>query len=165
MMEYDYEYLNKLLYYCEESPSFLRWRDNGNKHKKDEVAGCLTAERPVVRLDKRLYKISRVVWCLNNGEIDGTLYIDHIDRNSRNNKIDNLRLVSVKINNKNLTVRKTNKFKLSGIYRWKWEKDIYCYQYFVVRWVIEGKVKEKKFSIDKLGRLQLLNWQLILEIQ
>lgn len=58
------------------------------------------------------------------GYIDDNLVIDHIDRNPLNNKIDNLRLVSVKVNQFNRNDRgytlhkKTNKYqskiKLNG---------------------------------------------------
>ena len=54
-----------------------------------------------VRRDGKEYRAHRIIWELFNGPIPETLLIDHIDRNTLNNRIENLRLVSRAQNNWN----------------------------------------------------------------
>lgn len=49
------------------------------------------------------HSLHRQVWIYHNGEIPKGLVIDHIDRDKDNNQIDNLRLVSLSENNKNIS--------------------------------------------------------------
>ena len=53
----------------------------------------------------RLYR-HRVIWYYFNGEIPTGLQIDHIDCNRKNNRLDNLRLVTPKENINNPLTRK-----------------------------------------------------------
>lgn len=65
--------------------------------------------------NKRKYtkKVSRLVWEAFNGCPCG-LTIDHIDRNPSNNKIDNLRCITMEDNFKNRTIYKEkNKYNLT----------------------------------------------------
>jgi len=56
---------------------------------------------------RQLY-IHRIVWILYNGDIlDNSLQVDHIDGDKCNNNIDNLRLVSNRVNNQNKSIHKT----------------------------------------------------------
>jgi hypothetical protein len=47
----------------------------------------------------------RVVWLLHNGEIPEGLWVDHIDRDKLNNRIENLRLVSWAENQRNTSAK------------------------------------------------------------
>jgi hypothetical protein len=55
-------------------------------------------------------------------------YVDHIDNNRSNNRIDNLRWVTTSENNYNMSIKKTNKSGVKGVYwekkRNKWRADI-----------------------------------------
>ena len=58
----------------------------------------------------------RVIMKIITGGYDESLQIDHIDHDRTNNRPENLRLVTLQTNNKNLALRKTNKTGTTGIY-------------------------------------------------
>ena len=49
------------------------------------------------------HSLHRAVWEYHNGKIPNGLVIDHIDRNTNNNQIENLRCVTQSENNKNIS--------------------------------------------------------------
>ncbi len=49
----------------------------------------------------KMYAAHRLIYAWHNGEIGKSLLIDHIDRNKKNNKIENLRAVSASENSQN----------------------------------------------------------------
>lgn len=53
--------------------------------------------------------LHRAVWEYHNGKIPAGMVIDHIDRNPDNNQIENLRLVTMSENNKNVSAETTRK--------------------------------------------------------
>lgn len=93
------------LYYCETSPSGLRWKvTRSNRAKKGSVAGSKDKDGYYqVKLLGKSYKAHRIVWFLHNGEIPAGLEIDHKDRIRDNNKIDNLVLKTHRRNCLNTT--------------------------------------------------------------
>lgn len=101
------EFLEKLEY-DENSASGLVWKVNiynkdGKLHtRKGKVAGCFNRGRWQVGILK-LGSIfcHRIAWALFNGKPDTSMIIDHIDGNSLNNNINNLRLVTPLENNRN----------------------------------------------------------------
>ena len=99
-----------------------------NRKHEGAVAGTITDQgyMSVTVCYKRL-KAHRVVWCLVNG-VWPNGEIDHIDGNTLNNKIENLRVVTHKENMKNQKVRVSNKSGLIGVHwsndRCKWVSSI-----------------------------------------
>lgn len=68
-----------------------------------KVAGC-TKHRlgyPIVNLHKVTYLQHRIIWEMHYGTIPDHLTIDHIDRDRSNNRLSNLRLVDVYLQNSN----------------------------------------------------------------
>lgn len=55
------------------------------------------------------HSLHRAVWEYHNGPIPSGMVIDHIDRNSDNNQIQNLRLVTQSENNRNVSEETTMK--------------------------------------------------------
>lgn len=58
----------------------------------------------------------RVIMKIITGGYDESLQIDHIDHDRTNNRPENLRLVTLQTNNKNLALRKTNNTGTTGVY-------------------------------------------------
>lgn len=144
----------------ETSPSGLRWKVTHNsKSKAGSVAGSInhihrSSYWTVTICGKRKY-IHRIVYEIATGErIPTSMFIDHIDHNGLNNKIDNLRVVSVAVNSRNQRKRISEKLGLSlptgvtfsrrdNVYRAE-VRDLY------------GKQCAKYFSIKKLGNEEAL---------
>ena len=62
---------------------------------RDMKAGGISSSSKYisVKINKKLYLISRLIWKLHTGK-DPMNFLDHIDRNRINNKIENLREVT-----------------------------------------------------------------------
>lgn len=54
-----------------------------------------------LKVGDRYYSMSRMVWVWHHGSIPGDMELDHINRDSQDNRIENLRIVSRSDNNRN----------------------------------------------------------------
>lgn len=66
-------------------------------------------------VDNKLYRAHRVIWALHYGAWPSG-HIDHIDHDTSNNRISNLRIVSRAENNRNASMRRDNKSGVTGVY-------------------------------------------------
>lgn len=64
---------------------------------------------------KALY-VHRVIWQIHHGEIPQGLRIDHINGNRTDNRIENLRTVSITDNNRNAKLQHLNRSGIHGVY-------------------------------------------------
>lgn len=82
--------------YSEEVASLLQWKCNGHRHKAgDEVTPWIDRNGyQVISVLRGKFFVHRVIYEIHHGEIDAGLYVDHIDGDVSNNKIENLRLAS-----------------------------------------------------------------------
>lgn len=94
----------------------LYWLEKGNGRKKDLSVGSKN-DRGYIRVEfnHKAFAVHRLIWTLFNGEIPEKMEIDHINRITDDNRIENLRCVSHKINMRNLNLRKNNKSGMPGI--------------------------------------------------
>lgn len=109
------------LEYSEESPSFLIWKKKFS-HKSTQVnigdiAGSLDFKRNryIVGFGCSTYMAHRIVYFLHNPSMDNRLEIDHIDGNTANNNILNLRMANRSENRCNTKKPKSNSSGLKNI--------------------------------------------------
>jgi hypothetical protein len=154
--------------YDEDSPSCLSYKQDvyskdGKLHtKKDSFAGTKLKNKKgeYVKWQVHIAQIGafsahRVIWAIFYGKPDVSLVIDHIDGNSLNNKIENLRLVTTSINNRNSARREhlCDSTLPNGVF---FEEKINGSKtklnpYFIANWM-EGQINiQKYFSVTKLG--------------
>ncbi len=102
--------------------------DRPPRMKAGDEAGCVRNDgryRTLVLHQKRYYA-HRVIWQLVHGPIADGLCIDHIDGNGLNNRIENLRVVSLATNQRNRVVSRNNTTGVSGVFDHKGGFSVYC---------------------------------------
>jgi hypothetical protein len=141
-----YPNLEQYLEYSIDSPSFLIWKVSVpfTNIQVGDVAGSLDLSRGyyVTTVQGRKYKNHRIIYYLHKKTVSDL--VDHIDGNRLNNHIDNLRIVTTTINNRNLSVRKDSKTGVSGI-------NLLGNRYIAI-YFDNKKKKTKSFCCSKLGQ-------------
>ena len=156
---YDYALLSKYFRVDETSPSGVSWIESPkgrfiNSHagyKAKPPKGRITYWR--VRLGNKGLFAHRIICTLLYGNIPEDRVVDHIDGNGLNNSVDNLRVVPVAINSRNVRLpkdkaEKTEVFGVSKVYQKQKGK---IYEYFRANYKGQNGVCQKQFSIEKLG--------------
>jgi len=116
----------------------LYWKklNSNNQVKIGDEAGCVNTGgyKVVFFLGKRL-RIHRIIYLMFNGFVPKQ--IDHIDGNTLNNKIENLRSASHSENMQNKCIQKNNTSGVKGVF---WEK-------YAKKWRAQIKVDNKKIYL------------------
>jgi len=153
------DYFKKHVYYSPESPTGLRWlndRSNGRnwiRRKAKSIAGSTTPSSCgyyTICFEGKTLLCHRVVWSIVNGPLSSSDFIDHIDGNKYNNCIENLRVVSRTVNNRNAKKRHDNTSGVTGVSLLTNGN----YRYWMASWKEGGKQVSKLFSINKLGDME-----------
>lgn len=111
------ERLRELLDYDPETGVFT-WRVSRRGAKKGCVAGSLSHGYIHIRVDEKPYRAHRLAWLYMHGYFPEN-QIDHINRVRDDNRIINLREVSIQCNARNRGVRSTNTSGVVGVYWYK----------------------------------------------
>jgi hypothetical protein len=144
--------LQSIFYYDEASESGLRWkvdRWSGRGYTrlmaaKDSVAG--TKREGYWKL--RSLMVHRAVYMLaNNVQLSQDVQIDHEDGNGFNNRKNNLRVADHSVQSRNKPKRADNKTGVTGTNI----KRNGNRTYVATTWRVNGKVRNKYFSVDDLG--------------
>ena len=92
--------LKEVLSYISSTGEFI-W-NKSNNGRVGKIAGCLRQDGyTVIEIDHKLYRAHRLVWLYVNGYFP-TKTVDHINGNRSDNRIENLRDVSIRENLNNL---------------------------------------------------------------
>ena len=99
----------------------LYWKVSPSYHIKEGMkAGNMTKRGYVkIRLEKKYYLLHRLIWMWHNGSIPDGFYIDHINGNKADSRIENLRLATKSQNMQNRDKPSNNTSGVKGVCRWK----------------------------------------------
>lgn len=110
----------------------FRWnQDMGNGARKGDVAGCQsTSGYWLLRINGGYWLAHRVAWLITYGDCPVQV-IDHINQNPLDNRIANLRVVTVSENRQNMGKYRNNKSGQKGVHWFaasgKWQAQI-CHE-------------------------------------
>lgn len=145
------------LKYSEDSPTGLVWAVDVYRKPTDTVplrcvgdtAGYIRADgyAGITIIGLGQFMCHRLIWEMTNGEIPEGLYLDHIDGNRLNNKINNMRLVKWEINVRNAKMPCTNTSGVTGVSY----DDKGLRQYWKAKWSVNNSSITKSFCINILG--------------
>lgn len=164
VIDLDFNAFDSLYYLDSTSPSGLRWKQAGGRgpytHKKGDVAGSFMKSTGywTVVLNKRRILSHRVVYLLSNKSISSDYYIDHIDGDTSNNNIENLRQVSPSENARNKTNKKKNNLP-PNMYiaknTWNGSKTKQENRLVFKYTDISGKSRQKSVGLSRFNSLEM----------
>lgn len=106
---------NSLFTYCQ-STGRLYWKVSRGCIKEGTLVKSINDHGySRVMINKVSYRTHRIIWEMHKGTIPSGMFIDHIDGNFTNNRIENLRLVSREGNAMNMPVRSDSKTGITGV--------------------------------------------------
>lgn len=117
----DYEELSKYFYYDESSPTGLSRCSQTNEHTRLKLysgTGLVTNKAGYYQVEfkGKTYQVHRLICLLFGYDLsDKTRVVDHIDGDTTNNKIENLRVTTRSVNQRNTKLNKRNKTGMSGV--------------------------------------------------
>lgn len=106
------EVLNHLFRYDSES-GLLYWRNHTRNGRPDKIAGGINHGYWKVMISGLSYYSSRVIWKMINGS--DPVFIDHINGDKSDNRLENLRNVDHIVNMKNKSLYVNNKSGFPGV--------------------------------------------------
>lgn len=106
---------NKFHFLFEYRDGHLYWRQSKGRAKAGSKAGYINKflGREYVRVEGKRYFTHRIVFAMFHGELPE--YVDHIDNNPLNNKIENLRKVDASQSQWNTRKQKNNTSGMKGV--------------------------------------------------
>lgn len=107
----------------------------------------------VVQIDenhRHHFKIHRIIKCLVGEKVNGFV-IDHINGDSSDNTLSNLRITTQTINSRNRDMHPSSRFGMAGIGFIDDKKGNY---YFSSNYSVDGKKHSMCFAVKKLGLME-----------
>lgn len=113
----------------------LHWKVKRPHREPGDVAGTKSPTAYRVDIKDRHYMLHRVIWVMHFGAIPDGLFIDHINGDPYDNRLENLRLVTNRLNMMNRKLSRTNTSGAMGVVKVgkKWRAQL---KVFGVRHII-----------------------------
>lgn len=135
------DYVKQLLEYRD---GVLYWKVSRGKAKVGAKTGYLNQIGYFqTQVNGKLYLNHRLIFLMHHGYLPQ--YLDHIDGNTLNNKIENLRAATLTQNQYNRKLNKNNSSGVKGVW---WRKDI-------KKWRVSFKINGKEKSFGSYDDLEL----------
>jgi len=114
------EYLKNNFKYCQEKGALIRIKKTSNRVKIGDIAGSNSNGYISISIYGIHRMAHRLIWLYIYGEWPSG-QIDHINHNTIDNRIENLRIVTNRENGLNHSLGKRNKSGFTGVF---WRKEI-----------------------------------------
>lgn len=111
------EEINKFFTYNPNTGIIINKINRGVAKKGDQAGSVDSKGYLRIRRKQKFYSMHRIAWVLHYGDWPKG-QIDHINGNRQDNRIKNLRVVTQKINNRNIQLSSRNRTGIFGV-RWK----------------------------------------------
>lgn len=107
----------KMRDYFDYRDGYLYWKSKVNSWTPvGKRAGTIRPDGYLdISINRKKHLAHVLIWVWHNGDIPDDMFIDHIDCNRLNNKIENLRLCTRSQNNQNALIRKDNSSGIKGV--------------------------------------------------
>lgn len=141
--------LLNLLDYDEKSPTFLSWNTE-RKYVKTNIVGKVYKPNKYYNI-KYMYHTfmnHRLIYEIFYGEIPVGFYVDHIDGDTFNNSIQNLRMCSASENGMNSKISKNNMSGVKGL-RWCKRDEL---------WYARVRLNKKYYTFSSKSKEESLMW-------
>lgn len=128
----------------------------GKGHKTVKHMDCMVGQqvfrdgKPIawyLKYKKKYQAVHRIIYEIFHGEIHEGLFIDHINGDPFDNRIENLRMVPPALNSRNRRKSKNNSSGCTGVHF----ETCRGYGYYIAGWEENGKHKKKAFSVFQFG--------------
>lgn len=163
------DWIKERFYYDPTSPSGVRYKQSTKKSKKGDPVGYIVVygKKPYYKINvmnqpenqQRMCSAHHLVQILNDVDINDDLVTDHVDCNSLNNNIENLRRVTSSSNNRNRGMKRGVSTSYKGICKTTFNKKLksrtIVYDVYNVP-IRHPKKTCKVFNITTLGEEEAL---------
>ncbi len=112
------ERLNELFTIDSSAGTLTRKITCGRRRPAGEIisANGIKSGYKLVNVDNKMISLHRIIWMMSNGEIPAGVQIDHINGNSKDNRLSNLRACTPTQNMMNKRAYSNNRSGYKGVY-------------------------------------------------